>query len=143
MTSLFQCVKRVLAFLYSNAYLYKCTNIMPILVTAHFLEIAYPMRRTTSSIRITIQQLPQIVILLKAISTRERNKKCFWGVVRGRRVRLTTPPPSVSLLSKPCVILNISQPYRPSQTVMVIDLLIYIYMMSVPHRKHNVAFYCR
>jgi hypothetical protein len=35
----------------------------------------------------------------------------LWGKVR--RVLLTTVPPSVSRLSRQCVILNISQPYRP------------------------------
>jgi hypothetical protein len=42
------------------------------------------------------------------MSTRRR-KKSLWGVERGRCVRLTTLPPSVSWLSRQCGILNISQ----------------------------------
>jgi hypothetical protein len=45
---------------------------------------------------------------LTEISTR----KWFWGVERGRRVRLTISP-SLSRLSRQCEILNISQHYRP------------------------------
>jgi hypothetical protein len=40
-------------------------------------------------------------------------EKCIWGVERGRCVRLTTLPPSVSLFSRHCEILNVSRPYRP------------------------------
>jgi hypothetical protein len=47
----------------------------------------------------------------------------FLEVKRGRRVSLTTLPKYVSLLSKKCGILNISQLYRPPRPVTWIALL--------------------
>jgi hypothetical protein len=43
--------------------------------------------------------------------------KCFWGVERGRCVRLITSPTSVSLFSRQCAIINISQPSIPPRPV--------------------------
>jgi hypothetical protein len=54
----------------------------------------------------------------------QKHKKCFWGVKRGRRVRVTTSAPPVSRLSRKCGILDISQAYRPPWPVMGIASLL-------------------
>jgi hypothetical protein len=63
----------------------------------------------------------------------QKKRKCFWGVERGRHLRLTNPPPSVSRLCRQCGILNISQPCRPPRPATGITLLffsIFIYSDS-------------
>jgi hypothetical protein len=66
---------------------------------------------------------PAVTQPLTEMSTRNRKRKCFWGVASGRRVRLWSSPLSVSRLSRQYGILNISQPCKPRQHVTGIALL--------------------
>jgi hypothetical protein len=74
---------------------------------------------------------------LTDMSTGHRNRNTFVGEQRGRCVRPTNLPPSVSRLSRECGILSIAQTYTPPRPVTGIALLFYMWMMFVPNREYT------
>jgi hypothetical protein len=63
--------------------------------------------------------------LLIEVSTR----KSFWGVERGKHVRMTASPPSVCRLSRKWGTFDVSQPHRPPRSVKGMALLLYFLFM--------------
>jgi hypothetical protein len=89
-------------------------------------------------ILINLLNLPSPIRSLVLLSLYQKQKNNVSGEERrGRCMRLTTSPPSVSRMSRQCGILSISQPYRLPRSVTWIALLSYTYMIFVPHKKHS------
>jgi hypothetical protein len=80
---------------------------------------------------------------LKELSTRDRNKKLFRGVERGRCVRLETSPPAEIRPSRQCRILNISQPMGLHCLLQVHLYFLYAENVRTAQETHaSTASYC-
>jgi hypothetical protein len=70
----------------------------------------------------------------------KRNRKCFWIIKCGRRIRLTTSPPSVSWSSRQCEIFDISQLHGPPLSIIGIALLFFFFILRLPSFSHWWSF---
>jgi hypothetical protein len=92
------------------------------------------MRSLEFSVDVMLFQ-PHYASVVDLASNRNEYQESSWGVKGGRRVRLTTTPPSLSGLSRKYGSPDVWKPYGSSRPITGVSLLLYIYVCV---RKHNL-----